>query len=309
MLTDPLEGGEGSCCRVCGRHADDDPLRGLAARGRRRVRRRGHSERQAQECQPKLPQCLEQFQILTHAAGTDTKIIVWVTTGLRPEHRAARDWLNEHTDPESRFFGAEIEVVRIGDSTLAPNFNLVAQPNDWGKQVKAATGAAPLTERSKLYREFWEKFLDRIATEHPARTKAKASTHLSWYDLPSGTTGVSYETSFSKHGLRVLIVFNSPDASLNLDPPTCDSLICSLDALHIVSGNANGTVRDAIRAGGKTDTSCQSVTHDPDELQTLRGQLRRQPVINGVLADLVSLHGSVRVPRVVHQGTVIELGL
>ena len=30
MLTDPLEGGEGSCCRVCGGHADDDPLRGLA---------------------------------------------------------------------------------------------------------------------------------------------------------------------------------------------------------------------------------------------------------------------------------------
>jgi len=57
LLTDPLEGGEGSCCRVCGRHADDDPLRGLLGGGSRRVRRRGHSERQAQQCQPELAQC------------------------------------------------------------------------------------------------------------------------------------------------------------------------------------------------------------------------------------------------------------
>ena len=31
LLTDPLEGCEGSCCRVCGGHADDDPLRGWPA--------------------------------------------------------------------------------------------------------------------------------------------------------------------------------------------------------------------------------------------------------------------------------------
>ena len=278
MLTDPLEGGEGSCCRVCGRHADDDPLRGLAAGGRRRVRRRGHSERQAQECQPKLPQCLEQFQILTRAAGTDAKTIVWVTTGLRPEHRAALDWLNEHTDPESRFFGAEIEVVRIGDSTLAPNFNLVAQPNDSGKPVKAATGTAPLTERSKLYREFWEKFLDRIATEHPARTKAKASTHLSWYDLPSGTTGVSYETSFSKHGLRVLIVFNSPDASLNLDPPP-------LRQAHLLPGRVAHRLRQRQRHGAGRD---QGAGEDGHGVLVSHASSRRTPNAQGSASPTAS---------------------
>ena len=55
-------------------------------------------------------------QILTYAAGTNPKTIVWITTGFRPEHRAALDWLNEHTDPDTRFFGVEIEVVQIGDS-------------------------------------------------------------------------------------------------------------------------------------------------------------------------------------------------
>ncbi|MGH3563520.1 MAG: hypothetical protein ACRDTN_17470 [Mycobacterium sp.] len=46
-------------------------------------------------------------QILTYAAGTDPTTIVWINTGFRAEHRAALDWLNEHTDPRTRFFGVE----------------------------------------------------------------------------------------------------------------------------------------------------------------------------------------------------------
>ena len=61
--------------------------------------------------------------------------------------------------------------------------------------------------------------------------------------------------------------------------------------------------------GVTTAEFTRSVTHHPDELPTLRGQLRLQPFINGVLADLVSLLGSVSVPRVVNHSTVIELGL
>jgi hypothetical protein len=37
-------------------------------------------------------------QIPTYVAGTDPTTIVWITTGFRAEHRAALDWLNEHTD-------------------------------------------------------------------------------------------------------------------------------------------------------------------------------------------------------------------
>lgn len=59
-------------------------------------------------------------QILTYAAGTQPKTIVWVATRFRSEHRAALDWLNEHTDPDTRFFGVEIEVVKIGDSAPHP---------------------------------------------------------------------------------------------------------------------------------------------------------------------------------------------
>ena len=107
-------------------------------------------------------------QILTYAAGTNPKTIVWIATGFRPEHRAALDWLNEHTDPDTRFFGVEIGVVRIGDSSPAPNFRLVAEPNDWEKQVKAATAAGAITERSKL---FWTS-LNNSAPEPPPSNRS-----------------------------------------------------------------------------------------------------------------------------------------
>ena len=154
-------------------------------------------------------------QILTYAAGTNPTTIVWITTGFRPEHRAALDWLNEHTDRATRFFGVEIVVVKIGNSEPAPNFKLVAEPNDWGKQVRAAA-EGEMTQRSKLYWDFWEEFLTRIRTSHPEWTNAKASTPTSWYDLPAGTSGAALSTVFTRNGLTVQLYFNDSDRAVNL---------------------------------------------------------------------------------------------
>ncbi|AXY53332.1 hypothetical protein YT1_3937 [Rhodococcus ruber] len=95
-------------------------------------------------------------QIITYAAGTDPTTIVWVTTGFRPEHRAAIDWLNQRTDENTRVFGVVIQVVQIGDSQPAPNFDLVVQPNDWEKQVRQAASprAGEASARVRRYREF-----------------------------------------------------------------------------------------------------------------------------------------------------------
>lgn len=154
-------------------------------------------------------------QILTYAAGTNPTTIVWINTGFRPEHRAALDWLNEHTGPDTRFFGVEIEVVRIGNSAPAPNFKLVVEPNDWEKQVKAATTAATMTGKSKLYWDFWEQFRSRVVSEHPGWTNRKASTRDSWYSFPTGTSAASLESTFTQKGLEVQLYFGDPDPAVN----------------------------------------------------------------------------------------------
>jgi hypothetical protein len=154
-------------------------------------------------------------QILTYAAGTDPTTIIWLTTGFRSEHRAAIDWLNERTDEKTRFFGVVIKVVRIGDSEPAPSFELVAQPNDWEKQVRRATSALSETSgKAAIYSEFWELVLERIRSQHPTWTRARRSTQ-SWVNTSIGARGVVLSMAFTRAGLITQFYFEDQDASMN----------------------------------------------------------------------------------------------
>lgn len=76
-------------------------------------------------------------QCITYAAGVGAFAIVWVLPRLLDEHRAALDWLNEHTDEDVHFFGVEVSVVRIGHSLPAPVFRAESRPNDWQKTARS----------------------------------------------------------------------------------------------------------------------------------------------------------------------------
>jgi hypothetical protein len=105
-------------------------------------------------------------QILTYAGGTNPTNVIWVATDFRQEHRAALEWLNERTDERTRFFAVTVSVVRIGDSAPAPLFEVVVRPNDWGKQVKAAT------PRGRKWTE--QDFYDALSAGRYVRTAAAA---------------------------------------------------------------------------------------------------------------------------------------
>ena len=81
-------------------------------------------------------------QLLTYAAGLDAVTIVWVARQFTDEHRAALDWLNDSTGAKLNFFGLEIELWKIGDSPMAPKFNVVSSPNDWSAAVQEQAAAA-----------------------------------------------------------------------------------------------------------------------------------------------------------------------
>ncbi len=93
-------------------------------------------------------------QLLTYAAGLSAVSIVWIAERFTDEHRAALDWLNEMTPDEIGFFGLEVELWKIGDSPVAPKFNVVSRPNAWTRQViKQREGN---TERHELCLAFWK---------------------------------------------------------------------------------------------------------------------------------------------------------
>ena len=102
-------------------------------------------------------------QIFTYAAGIDAVTIVWIAKQFAEEHRAAVDWLNHISGDELQFFAIEIQLWRIGDSPVAPRFNIVAKPNDWVREVRKATGGnRELSEGQMLQLELWTNFKDYL---------------------------------------------------------------------------------------------------------------------------------------------------
>ena len=124
-------------------------------------------------------------QILTYAAGLDALTVVWIAKQFTEEHRAALEWLNNHTSENIGFFGLEIEVWRIGDSPCAPKFSIVAQPNDWKKRVLPDTN---LSEVKKAQLAFWSEFRT-YATEHATNISPTAPHPQNWMSMSIGRAG------------------------------------------------------------------------------------------------------------------------
>lgn len=98
-------------------------------------------------------------QLLTYAAGLNAVTIVWIAEHFTEEHRATLDWLNERTNETINLFGLEVELWRIGDSPIAPKFNIISQPNDWSRTVQqAASGKGEVSAHKQCQLKFWTAF-------------------------------------------------------------------------------------------------------------------------------------------------------
>lgn len=86
-------------------------------------------------------------KLITYASGAGASFIVWIVKHVRDEHRAAIEWLNNHTDDSVGFFLLEIKLFQIGTSEKAPKFEIIEKPNDW---VKRRTDVREPISRTKL---------------------------------------------------------------------------------------------------------------------------------------------------------------
>jgi len=129
-------------------------------------------------------------QLLTYAAGLNAVTIVWVAERFTEEHRATLDWLNERTDEKIKLFGLEIELWRIGDSPVAPKFNVISQPNDWSSTVQqAAAGSGEVSEHKQFQLRFWSGFKQYMeASGSFVRCQKPLPQH--WTNHAIGRTGV-----------------------------------------------------------------------------------------------------------------------
>lgn len=160
-------------------------------------------------------------QLLTYAAGLNAVTIVWIAERFTEEHRATLDWLNERTDEKINLFGLEIELWRIGDSPIAPKFNIISQPNDWSRTVQqAATGSGEVSVHKQLQLKFWTAFKQHMeAQKSIVRCQKPSPQH--WTNHAIGRSGVhltsivslwNSETSVKGPEIRAELYMDGPNA-------------------------------------------------------------------------------------------------
>lgn len=106
-------------------------------------------------------------KLITYASGKSADIVIWVVKHAREEHKAAIEWLNNHTDDSVGFFLCEIKLYRIGNSEPAVKFEVIEKPNDWTKEIKKSES---INETQQLRYDYWVAFED-YAFKNPSFAK------------------------------------------------------------------------------------------------------------------------------------------
>ena len=102
-------------------------------------------------------------KLITYASGKNAEIVIWIVKRAREEHRAAVEWLNNHTDENISFFLIEIKLYRIGDSAPAVKFEVIEKPNNWAKEAKKQFSSDPAMQ---FRLEYWTAFNEYAFSKH-----------------------------------------------------------------------------------------------------------------------------------------------
>ena len=244
-------------------------------------------------------------QLMTYAAGLDANTVVWIAARFTEEHRAALDWLNHISGEDFNFFGLEVELWKIGDSAIAPKFNLTCKPNDWSKSLIRKTQesqSAELTETKKLQLEFWTAFRDYVV-EQDTQIKPTKAYPQHWMNLSIGRSGAhlsaiaslwdSSSNSYETNEIRVEASFTDKNAKVFFQQLEAEKLSIEQELGESL------------------------IWHNPEEAQACRAYIRREVDLKDRdqwadyhqwLLEHLDRFRSVFGPRVKNLATVDEIG-
>lgn len=145
-------------------------------------------------------------KIVTYLSNLDNaKKAIWISSNPREEHGKAVEWLNEFTPDDVSFYLVKVEAIRIGDSSPAPLFSIVAEPTEIAKEI--GKEKKEYAEKHHLRMEFWAQLLER------AKDKTKILSNLSptihqWIGAGAGKAGISYNLVLTNTYASVEVYFD-----------------------------------------------------------------------------------------------------
>lgn len=159
-------------------------------------------------------------QVITYCAGLQASTFIWIASQIREEHRAAVDWLNTITDDNFNFFAIEVQLFKIGESPVAPNFKVVAKPNGWSKNVKKQVNEE-LNETDKLKLEYWESYREYVESQPKISISFKPQKPLPqhWTNVTVGSSAAHINVLIGRKraNVAVQLILDSVNAKQHYD--------------------------------------------------------------------------------------------
>ena len=152
-------------------------------------------------------------QLITYASVLGAGAVVWIAETIRPEHKAAMDFLNQNLKESLRLYAVQAGAIRIDNSKPAFQLNVVSMPSEVA--IGSDLPSAP-TETMGKYRSFFQGLIDELRQIHKF-TNARTGQPQNWYTFASENSKVfRYSVSFSQGGrVRVEMYIDRGDKEQN----------------------------------------------------------------------------------------------
>lgn len=148
-------------------------------------------------------------KLITYASGKGADIVIWIVKHAREEHKAAIEWLNNHTDDKIGFFLCEIKLFQIGNSCIAPTFSIIERPNDWAKEIKSAVSSNPTQQKRFEYWQAFNNYAFNNTDSSKAFNKRKPSTdHWMYLSIGSSTCKIGISQIQKRSSITIELYIN-----------------------------------------------------------------------------------------------------
>lgn len=143
--------------------------------------------------------------------------MIWIATEVCDEHKAAIDWLNQHSAQSVSFFLLRPEVFSIDESPPAVRLNLVASPSEFSRRLRSVVETEDRPSH-EFRRQFWQALLTHLAAAGHTWARNRSTTKDAWIAFGVGRSGVGCHVSMAQGSrIRVEIYLSDDRAKRRFD--------------------------------------------------------------------------------------------